>query len=380
MLQRAGGVALVALLCFAVIGSAAAEASKPVTVMTRNVYLGGDFSRPLDATAGLSGFPALLAFGRANYTLRGIVDETDFPARARLLAREIAQRDPDLVGVQEVALWRHGPLQLDQIGVPNAQIVDYDFLALLLDALAREHVRYSAVSVQMESDVEGPAFQSLPGDPSSGDDRLTMRDVILKRDASDVKVETVGSGQYAARIPVQVAGAGFAIIRGYNWADIRAGAVRLRFVNTHLESESSLIALRQMQELLGGPADAPGRSVVVVCDCNSNPLNHTTKPTDPIPTPHSAPYDLITGPGGFADEWLLFAPASAGFTSGFNEFVNDPDLTGIDHRIDMVFGHSESGAPLPVDHGWIVGNDFENRTASGLWPSDHLGVVIRLRP
>ena len=51
LLQRARRVALATLACFAAIGPVAAEASKPVTVMTRNVYLGGDFSRPLDATA-----------------------------------------------------------------------------------------------------------------------------------------------------------------------------------------------------------------------------------------------------------------------------------------------------------------------------------------
>jgi endonuclease/exonuclease/phosphatase family metal-dependent hydrolase len=207
-----------------------------------------------------------------------------------------------------------------------------------------------------------------------------MHDVILARDASDVEIDAAGGAQYATRLPFGIAGAQFEFIRGYNWADVRAGSTRLRFVNTHLESQSSLVALRQAQELLQGPASAPGRSVVVVCDCNSDPLDETTKPADPIPTPHSAPYDLVTGPGGFGDEWLRFAPAAAGFTSGLSELVDDPDLSTIDHRIDMVFGHTAAGAPLPVDRGWIVGRDPANRTATGLWPSDHLGVVIRLRP
>lgn len=380
MRSRARRVAISTLACLAVLGSAAAEASKPVTVMTRNIYLGGDITRPLDATAGTSGVATLIAFGRANHTLRGIVDQTNFPARARLLAREIAERKPDLVGLQEVATWSHGPMQLDQIGVANADVVDLDFLAILRRALAREHARYEVVSVQTESDVEGPAFASLPGDPTSRDERLTMHDVILKRAASDIKIEAEGSAQYDARVPFTIAGTTFSFIRGYNWADVRAGSHEFRFINTHLESQSSLVALLQAQELLQGPANVTDRSVVIVCDCNSDPLDHSTKPTDPVATPHSAPYDLIVGPGGFADEWLLFAPAAAGFTSGLSEFVDDPDLSGIDHRIDMIFGRSATGDPLPVDRGWIVGGDPDERTADGLWPSDHMGVVIRLRP
>ena len=50
------------------------------------------------------------------------------------------------------------------------------------------------------------------------------------------------------------------------------------------------------------------RPVVVVCDCNSDPLDGSTKPTDPVPTPHWVPYCFLTGPAGFTDEWLQWAP------------------------------------------------------------------------
>lgn len=356
----------------------------PVTVMTRNLYLGGDITRPLTATQGKTGLDALVAFGNANHTLRAIVDQTDFPARSKLLAREIATNEPALVGLQEVALWRHGPLELDKIGVPDATVVDYDFLSILLGDLAALGTPYVPVSVQQESDVEGPSFVGNPppfpgSDPASASDvRLTMRDVILRPAGGKVKVLDSGGAQYDTRLPFGIAGVQFTFIRGYNFADVQVGAKTFRFVNTHLESQSSLVALLQAHELMAGPAAPQGRPVIVVCDCNSDPLNHSTKVTDPIPTPHSAPYDFITGPGGFTDEWLQFAPAEQGFTSGLSELVNDPDTSKIDHRIDMVFARASDGGPMPADQGRITGLDA--RTPGGLWASDHAGVVLRLRP
>lgn len=352
-----------------------------LTVMTRNLYLGGDITRPLAAVQGITDpQAALVAFANANDELRDIVDRTDFPSRSTLLAREIAKNKPDLVGLQEVALWRSGPMQLDQIGVANAATVDIDFLAILLDDLARLHRPYEAVQVQPEADVEGPAFAGIPGTASFSDPRdvrLSMRDVILRRVGSDAKVEGVGGANYATRLVVPLGGAQFAFTRGYGFADVRIGRQRLRFINTHLESQLSVFALGQATELLSGPAAVTDRPVVVVCDCNSDPLDHSTKPGDP--TPHSAPYDLITDPegAGFTDEWLQFAPAEQGFTSGLSELVNDPDTSGIDHRIDMVFARHADGSPVRADKGRITGLD--RRTPTGLWASDHAGVVLRLR-
>lgn len=46
----------------------------------------------------------------------------------------------------------------------------------------------------------------------------------------------------------------------------------------------------------------------------------------------------------------------------------------------MIFGRTATGAPLGVDRGEITGEDPNDRdAASGLWPSDHAGVVLRLR-
>jgi endonuclease/exonuclease/phosphatase family metal-dependent hydrolase len=355
-------------------GPASQGKGPPVTVMTRNLYLGADISRPLTATQGLPPDQQAAALVAANTTLRAIVDQTSFPLRSERLAREIATRDPDLVGLQEVALWRHGAFD----GTP-ASIVDYDFLEILLDDLAALGERYRVVHVQTESDVSAPALL----DGALQNVRLTIRDVVLGRARGPVKVLASGGANYAARITLSVAGQSVSFIRGYNWVDARAGARRFRFVNTHLESLLSDVAFAQASELLAVPA-ATERPVILVCDCNSDPLDASVKLGE-VHT-HRDPYLLLTGPGGFVDAWLQFAPAAAGFTSGLSELVNDtPEQAAerFDHRIDLVLFHDASGSRIHVEHGWVVGRDPDERTAATsigrLWPSDHAGVAIELR-
>lgn len=363
-----------------------APPGKPITVMTRNLYLGADINRPVVAAAtaqaqGKTPQEILLALAHATYQTRAIVDQTDFTTRAPLLAREIAAAQPDLVGLQEVALWRSGPLDLLHVGTPDATHVDYDFLQLLLDQLAARGVHYEAVQVGLRADVEAPSFTGSPFDGTIGADardvRLTMRDVILMRSDNALRVTGSGSTVYAQNLSVDVAGTTMRFDRGFNWVDVSAGASRLRFINTHLEAFSSDLAFVQAQQLLAS-APAAGRANVIVCDCNSDPLNSSVKSGDHVP--HKAPYDLITGPGGFTDEWLQWAPASEGWTSGLGELVNDPTAAEFDHRIDMVFARSADGGGLAVDRGQVTGTDPSDRDpATGLWPSDHGGVVLRLR-
>ena len=128
---------------------------------------------------------------------RAIVDQTAFEVRSRLLADEIARTEPDLVGLQEVAWWRHGGLQLMQVGVRNATETDYDFLQILMDDLAAVGAHYVPVSIAPRADVEGPSFTGSPFNGTMGADardvRLTMRDVVLMHVEDGLSV--TGEGQ-----------------------------------------------------------------------------------------------------------------------------------------------------------------------------------------
>ena len=365
--------------------------AKPVTVMTRNIYLGADINRPVEAALRAAAQPGanqltiVTALANATHLTRAIVDRTDFDVRGRLLADEIADVQPDLIGLQEVALWRHGPLQLSQVGVPNAGTVDYDFLGILLDDLSERGAPYVAVSIADRADVESPSFTGSIATPGGDprDIRLTMRDVVLMRASSSLTKLDEGQDIYDVNLQVAVAGVRFDFDRGYQWVDVRAGAKRFRFVNTHLEAFSSDIALAQANELLA-EATSPDRSTVFVCDCNSDPANSSIKPIDHVP--HKAPYEQITGAGGYTDLWKDSGrPADlpgfdGGDTSGLNETVDEAAPGSWTHRIDMVFGRTENGDELTTDRGQVTGRDADPRDpVTGLWPSDHAGVVMRVR-
>ncbi len=117
------------------------------------------------------------------------VDENKFQVRAKGLATEILNKQPDLVGLQEAALWRDAPCDAPIIP-PSATHVRNggDFLGLLLDQLNKNGNNYRLVIAEPEFDFQ--IWANTDGDHSTGtpfgcdiEGRLTMRDAILARPA-----------------------------------------------------------------------------------------------------------------------------------------------------------------------------------------------------
>src|SRR5690349_14994524 len=191
-------------------------------VMTRNLYLGADLTPAILA-------PTLPEFVAANGQILREVTANNFPVRAKGLASEILKAKPDLVGLQEVALWRTAPPSLTPVvtGTPTATTVRYDYLQELLAELNKGPDRYEVVVVQNEFDLEAPADENgVAGDgPNPAianaeiNGRLTMRDVILARRGAGVDTKNPQSANFTTNLVVPVAGVPVTVKRGWTATD-----------------------------------------------------------------------------------------------------------------------------------------------------------------
>jgi endonuclease/exonuclease/phosphatase family metal-dependent hydrolase len=356
--------ALLALALLAPVANAASDSSRPVKVMTRNLYLGADLTPAIVAQTPL-------ALAQAGTQIWNTVQATDFPARAKLLAKEIQDADPALIGLQEAAIWRTGPSDgIPALGGGAAPNVVYDYLASLQAELAAIGSPYVLVKKQQEADIEGPTTLGM-------DIRLTQQDVILARKSSvddgSITWANEQSGQYPHNATFQLSlpllGGLVSVesTRGYVAADFVVNKRAFRLVDTHLEAFHPGVRAQQAGFLASaGPANVGGK-LVLIGDLNSDPNGSF---------PGSLAVNTLLGTFGFTDSWAQINPTDPGFTSGFGEFVNDPDTSAIDSRIDHVL----TRGGVDISKSKVTGLDPSNRSPAGLWPSDHAGVVATLQP
>jgi endonuclease/exonuclease/phosphatase family metal-dependent hydrolase len=368
-------LALVLALCLIIPATSQAaggsKSGKVANVMTRNLYLGADLGPAIAA-------PDLNAFVEANGGVLRQVTATNFPVRARGLASEILEQQPDLVGLQEVALWRTGPPTLAPLlgGPKTATTVRYDFLQLLLDQLNQAGESYRAVVVQPEFDLEAPANENLVSNDgpfpivnAELNGRLTMRDVILSRvtnDTSSVEVSNPQGGHFQNLLVLPVLGSPVTVTRGWTAVDATVrGTGSFRFVNTHLEAfdprtQHPSIRARQAAELIapGGPAATSGPDVLLG-DLNSD--DDTVVPDD------QQAYRVLLD-GGFVErstgDPLSCCISSYDLTTG--------TVAEFDHQVDHVMTDTSA---IELVNSVVTGRTMQN----GYWNSDHAGVFSALR-
>ncbi|HXV21294.1 MAG TPA: hypothetical protein VD811_09955 [Desulfuromonadales bacterium] len=342
-------------------------AAEELTVMTRNLYLGADLT------------PAMTAqnqdqFYAAVFDILGTIENNNFPARAEALAAEIVEKKPHLVGLQEVYNFT-----IDEAN-PGPPFNDY--LQELLNALAAQGADYRVAAVVKHLDLALPFGANLIG--------VLDRDVILAR--GDVVTETIDLNglcqvsedgcnyQVVASLPNPLAPEllpPIVIERGFVAVDAWVDGFPVRFVNTHLEvrevgpfgllQAAQAFELTQVLAVLNSePLNPLGAPIIVVGDFNSDPR-------DPVQAgPIVPPYLQLTA-AGFLDAWTLRPGKAEGFTC-----CQEEDLLNLEsdlyERVDLIFS-SEEPAGVKTN---LVDNNEADKGPSGLWPSDHAGVVGRM--
>jgi endonuclease/exonuclease/phosphatase family metal-dependent hydrolase len=317
-----------------------------ITVMTYNIYQGTELENTIKATDNLS-----FVLGAAQDF--DMMRQTNFAERARAIVAEIDASVPDLVGMQEVARWQASP---PAPGAPQLR-EGQDFLQLLLDALSARDLRYVVVANVNNFDVNGlglfsGGFMNL---------RLTDRNVILARvdERGDGPVlSNPKSGNFKTNLVITVVGNPVTVLEGWASIDVRVHGQTIRFITTHLDAFAPPIRLAQATELLRGPANTT-LPVILAGDMN------TTSTTDT--------YAALTI-AGFVDLWPQLHPGVAGLTCCQTLPAIDNPSPALYERVDLLLLRGG----LDGESIRLVGANVADRTASGLWPSDHAGLVARI--
>jgi endonuclease/exonuclease/phosphatase family metal-dependent hydrolase len=347
-------VLIAGLVAFGVAPAEADSKGKgpPVTVMTRNLYLGADLS-PVFEAAQENSFEEVV---KAVTTAYRDAMASDIPTRASAVADEIAASKPHLVGLQEAVVWT----SLEDPEKP----VSTNFVQLLLQELAARGQQYEAVAVATGFNV---ALPTALGYPVS----LVMSDVILARTdlpPSSFSLTNVQTANYGARIQFAVeTPAGLQVVEiPRQWAsvDVTLHGKSFRFISTHLESAVQIIRVLQAGELMGvmEVSDLP---VVLVGDLNAE-LNVVDDSSW-----------LLTTYGGLADVWSASHRKDPGLTC-----CQDPSLwlpvSTLVERIDFVMTKGD----FNVINAHVVGDEWiADPTGVGypvFWASDHAGVTAKL--
>jgi endonuclease/exonuclease/phosphatase family metal-dependent hydrolase len=374
------GAALLALVLL-VAGHATAKPkpSKPppteVKVMTRNIYLGADLTPAIEAK-GVGAFVA------ATGQILREVTANDFPVRAKGLAKEILGKEPDLVGLQEVAEWRTGPPSLETLlggSKPHATTVRYDYLAELLKQLNKGKARYRAAVVNPEFDFEAPADENgVAGDGPNSlianaevNGRLTMRDVILAKVGSGVKTTDPRKGHFKSLLSEEISGAKVIVTRG--WASVDAvvdGSRPFHFVDTHLESfdpQTVVPSIRAQQAAELVAPDGPATSeepVILVGDLNSD-TKTAVQPGD------GQAYETLVKAG--MRERSTYKPLGCCLQTSLLPVADGGAASQFDHKVDHIMTRDPKQVKLV--NSSVTGRSPQN----GFWDSDHASLFSTLK-
>lgn len=322
--------------------SADEQTTDALRVVTYNVDPGSRLA-PLLAAASPQALPAAMSQVWAE------VQASDVAGRAWALARQIAAVGPDVVGIQDAAVWTVN-------GAPR-----YDFVQLLQHDLRLRGERYlvaarEAVNVVQLPDAAGEQIDFADQTVILVDQGIADRGFVVRGRAG---------GTFAARREIAVGGpGGLAIAAPGTWACVTLVNTQdfdhtIRIVTAQLDPLDPAVNAAQGAELLAGPART-SLPVVVAGDFG-------------LPAGGAGAYPEMLQ-GGFNDTWLRLHAADPGLTS-LEPDLRDP-ARALQVRTDLVF--LKTGEDMSDTNTALLGTGSGDRTAAGLWASDHAGVLAWL--
>ncbi len=333
----------------------------PIRIYQQNVYVGTDVDAVITAGA-TSSDPAVL-FGALIGALHTF-DGTDWSARANRMADEIRRQGPDVISLNEMST-------VARRGLTNYGVADNttEFLPIFLGALAARQLDYRVVGQVKNTEVMIPlSIDPATGEIISGPDgfpaafaSLVDYDVLLAR--RGVTASNITAKNYQAYLPVNLGPIPVAIKRGYVAADLTILGQTFRVVSTHPEPRTPVKEVQEAQvaELLQD-LSATTLPVVVAGDLNSEPND-----------PANSPWEQMTR-AGYTDMWT----ARIGHPEPSATCCHAPDLRAatsvLDRRLDYVWIKADAHRRIGPAVMTVFGNELKERTASGLWPSDHGGL------
>ncbi|CAM4132548.1 endonuclease/exonuclease/phosphatase family protein [Bacillus luti] len=266
---------------------------------------------------------------------------TNFPVRAKAIAKAIASEKPDLLGLQEAVLIK--------LVIPTFGTITYDFINILLEALEEQGLKYEVAALNNNAKGELP-------DSNGNLVQFLERDAILIHKNHKLDITGKQEANFQTNLTIPLAGQPFTILRGWSSIDVKIDGQIFRMINTRLDPSVEAIRNAQALEILQGPANTP-LPVIITGDLNSPPNSSTNNL-------------FITA--GFKDAWNTVGKGLGLTAEQGPDLLNAVSL--LNQRIDYIL-FKNGWEPIEAE---LVGESQKNRTNTGLWPSDHAGVFASL--
>ncbi len=335
---------------------ASGVSERQVVVATYNV----DFGTNLAHLFGLKDLGQIIAAAKTAYQE---VLASNYPERAAAIAKVLAAARPDAAGLQEADTWeKRDPSQ------PGSMFsMVEDFPTLIQRDLAARGLHYDLAVMNQTFQAQMP----LDGKTLV---RYTDYNVILVR--SDLPKQTLSTsnpaqGLYTARIQLPPP-LNLQVTRGWASLDVTVFGRTFRFYTTHFETYASpgysedYVRNLQSKEL-AAKVETSQVPTVITGDINSRQPGCAEKNT--------TVYSTLLATGS-VEVWPALHPQDrcGGYTSGQKTLLWKSST--LDHRIDDIFFQPSKMDAVRVT---VVGDKKGDRTASGLWPSDHASSVATLQ-